>query len=126
VVSAERSFMRSRFALFIAAAIVFAPGWHGQDPPQPLRGSDLAASVLAPTVDEGAVSETSKDAKAQLGGRHTKRWRKGITFEAVASIGVGGLAPGIFWLITSHFRPLLGLHRLRFRFSRAPPRLLPA
>lgn len=118
--------MRSRFALFVAAAVVFAPGWHGQDRPQPLRGSDLAASVLAPTVDEGAISEAAADATYQLGGRHAKRWRPGITFEAVATIGAGGLALAIFWLVAPYAEPLIGLYRLRFRFSRAPPRLQPA
>ena len=126
MVSAERSFMRSRFALFIAAAIVFAPGWHGQDRPQPLRGSDLAASVLAPAVDEGAISETAANATHQLGGRHAKRWRPGITFEAVAAIGVGGLPLAIFWLIGICAAPLIGLYRPRFHLSRAPPRFQPA
>ncbi|HZJ51783.1 MAG TPA: hypothetical protein VFF07_13290 [Actinomycetota bacterium] len=118
--------MRSRFALFVAAAVIFAPGWHGQDRPQPLRGSDLAASVLAPTVDEGAISEAAANATHQLGGRHTKRWRPDITFETVATIGVGGLPLAIFWLVALYAAPQIGLYRLRFRFSRAPPRFQPA
>ena len=117
--------MRSRFALFVAAAVIFAPGWHGQGRPQPLRGSDLAASVLAPTVDEGAIREAAANAH-QLGGRHTKRWRPGITFEAVAAIGVGGVPLAIFWLVALYAAPQVGLYRLRFRFSRAPPRFQPA
>ncbi|MDQ3662680.1 MAG: hypothetical protein M3454_16820 [Actinomycetota bacterium] len=118
--------MRSRFALLIAAVVVFAPGWHGPGRPQAPRGIDLAARVLAPTVDEGAIRQTGADAKHQLGSRHKKQLRPGITFEAVATFGVGGLALAIFWLVTSYSGRLLGLFQLRFRFSRAPPRLQPA
>jgi hypothetical protein len=118
--------MRSRFALFVAAAVIFAPGSHGQVRPQPLRGSDLAASILAPTVDEGAIGEAAANATHQLGGRHTKRWRPGITFETVATIGVGGVPLALFWLVALNAAPQIGLCRLRFRFSRAPPRFQPA
>lgn len=117
--------MDLRFPLLVAAAVIFAPGWHGQEPPQHPRGSDLAARVLAPTVDEGAIREAAADVKHQLGGRHTRRWRPDVTFEAVA-FGVGALAPVIFWLAASYSGPLFGLYRLRFRFSRAPPSLRPA
>jgi len=117
--------MRSRFALLIAAVVVFSPGWHGPGRPQAPRGIDLAARVLAPTVDEGAIRETAADAKHQLGGRQAKRWRPDITFEAVSAIGVGGLASAIFCLVSSCSGPLLGLYRLPAGLRRAPPRLQP-
>ena len=115
--------MRSRFALLVAAAVVFAPGWHGQDPPQHPRGSELAARVLAPTVGEGAFREIAADAKHQLGGRQAKRWRPGNTFEFITTFGWGALALVILWVVASYPGPFLGLYRVRFRFSRAPPRL---
>lgn len=117
--------MRSRFALLIAAVVVFSPGWHGPGRPQAPSGIDLAARVLAPTVNEGAIRETAADAKHQLGGGQAKRWRSDITFEAVAAMGVGGLAVAIFCLVASYSGPLACLYRLRFRLSRAPPRLQP-
>jgi hypothetical protein len=118
--------MRLRVALLVAAAVIFAPGWHGHGRPQNPRASDLAARVLAPTVDDGAIREAAADVRDQLGGRQTKRWRPGITLEAAATFGVGALAFALFWFVASYSGPLIGLYQLRFRFSRAPPRLQPA
>jgi hypothetical protein len=116
--------MRSRFALFIAAAVVFAPGWQGQEAPQRSGASDLAARVLAPTGDPGAIREAVADTTGQFGGRQSKRWRLGVTFHAVSAFGLGASALAIAWLVTSYLGSLSALYRLRFRFSRAPPPLL--
>jgi hypothetical protein len=118
--------MRSRFALLVAAAVIFAPGWHGQGPPQRPRGTDLAARVLAPTVDEGALREATADVKHQLGGLQAKRWRPGVTLGALATFGLGVLTLAILWFVAFCSGSLFGLYRLRFRFSRAPPRFQPA
>jgi hypothetical protein len=119
--------MRSRFALLVAAAVIFAPGGHGHGRPQAPRGSDLAARVLAPTMDEGAIREAAADVKHQFGGRQAKRWRPPIAFEAVSAFGLGALGLVTFWLFSFHFGSLLVLlNRLSCRFSRAPPRLQPA
>ncbi len=119
--------MRSRVALLVAAAVIFAPGWQGQGSPRHLQGSDLAARVLAPTVDEGAIRGAVADIKHELNGRHAKRWRMGITFEVIPTFGLGALALVIFWVVVAFYSgSFLGLYRLRFRFTRAPPRLQPA
>jgi hypothetical protein len=118
--------MRSRFALLIAAAVIFAPGWQGQGSPQHLQGSDLATRVFAPAVNEGAIRGAAADIKHELSGRHAKRWRTGITFEVIPTFGLGALALVIFWVVALYSGPLPGLYRLRFRFTRAPPRFQPA
>jgi hypothetical protein len=118
--------MRLRLAPLVAAAIIFAPGWHGQGPRQHPGGSDLAARVLAPTVDEGAIREGAEDVGHQLDGRQAKRWRPAVTFGAVTVSVLGAIAFVAFWVVASYVVPVLCLFRLRFRFSRAPPRLQPA
>ena len=116
--------MRSRLALLIATAVVFAPGWSGQEAPQHPRGSDLAARVLAPTVDEGAIREVGADPKHQV--RQSKRWRASLTSAAIAAFGLGAIALLIFWAVACHRESQPPRLRLRHRFSRAPPRLQPA
>jgi hypothetical protein len=118
--------MRSRFALLVAAAVIFAPGWDGHGPPQHPRGSDLTARVLAPTVDEGAIRSAAAELKDQLSGRHAKRWRPGLTVEVITTSGVDPLALVIIWVVTSYCGPFFGLNRVRFLSSRAPPRFQPA
>jgi hypothetical protein len=113
--------MRSRFSLLIAAAVVFAPGWHGPEAPQRPRGSDLVARVLAPTVEEGAVREAVADVMRQLGDQQARIRRPGITFESVASLGFGALATLLLWIADTFSGPPFGLNRLRSRFDRAPP-----
>jgi hypothetical protein len=115
--------MRSRFALLIAAAVVFAPGWYGREAPQHPRGSDLAARVLAPTVEEGALREAAADVMRQLGDQQARIRRPDITFESVASLGFGALATLLLWIADTFSRTPFGLNRLRSRFDRAPPRL---
>jgi hypothetical protein len=118
--------MRSRFPLLIAAALVFAPGWHGQEAPHYPRGSDLAARVLAPTVDEGAIREATTDAAHQLGARQAKRWRPSFSLAGALTLGLGAIALLILWAAAFHREPLPRLFRFRYRLSRAPPALQPA
>jgi hypothetical protein len=115
--------MRSRFALLVATAVVFAPGWYGQEAPQHRWGGDLAARVLAPTVDEGAMREAAADLKHQLSSRQGKRWRPSLPSAAIVALGLGAISLVIFWGVACHRQqPPLRL-RLRHRFSRAPPLL---
>jgi hypothetical protein len=118
--------MRSRFAILVAAAVVFAPGSQGQGLPQHLHGSDLAARVFAPAVGDGAIRGAAADTKHELSGRHAKRWRTGITYEVFPNFALGALALVIFWVVTFYSGPCPGLYRLRFHFTRAPPRFQPA
>jgi hypothetical protein len=118
--------MRSRFALLIATAVVFAPGWYGQEAPQHPRGGDLAARILAPTVDEGAIREVGSDPKHQLSTRQSKRWRPSLTSAAIAAFGLGAIALANFWAVACHRESQPPRLRLRLRLSRAPPRLQPA
>jgi hypothetical protein len=115
--------MRPRFALLIATAVVFAPGWYGQEAPQDPRGSDLAARVLAPTVDEGTMREAAADLKHQLSSRQGKRWRPTLPSAAIAALGLGAIALAVFWGVACHRQQLPLRFQLRHRFSRAPPLL---
>jgi hypothetical protein len=117
--------MRSRLGLLIAIAVVFAPGWYGQEAPQHHRGSDLAARVLAPTVDEGAMREAAADLKHQLSSRQGKRSRPSLPSAAIVALGLGAIALVIFWGVARYRQQLLRF-RLRHGFSRAPPLLQPA
>jgi len=118
--------MRSRFALLIATAVVFAAGWYGQEAPQHPRGSDLVARVLTPTGDEGAMREAAADPKPQLSSRQGNRWRPNFTFVAIVAFGLGATALSFYWAIACHREPPPPPHRVRYRFSRAPPHLQPA
>jgi hypothetical protein len=61
----EGEFVRARLVLFIAAAVVFAPGWHtGSDRRAPDAGVSVAGRILAPTVEEANVASDPKAAKA--------------------------------------------------------------
>jgi hypothetical protein len=122
--SSEGWLMRSRFVFLLVGAVVFAPGWHGGGASEHPRGSDLAARVLAPTVDEGAIREEAH-IEHQLSGRHAKRWRTGITFEALVTLGLGALTSAIFWVIASYSGHRFDLFRRHFHTSRAPPLLQP-
>ena len=117
--------MRSRFALLVAAAVVFAPGWQGEGSPEPPEGSDLAARVLAPTVDKGAVRETAVDIRHQLGVRQAKRG-PGVISVAATTVRFAALAFVFLWIVFSSARSPVHLFRARTHFSRGPPRLQPA
>jgi hypothetical protein len=114
--------MRSRLALVLAAAVVFAPGWQGGTTPEPLRGSDLAALVLAPTVDEGAVRESVRDVKHQLGAQQAKR-RPDVISATVTGLGLATTGLVIVWVLAFYRRRLLSQPTLHTYLSRAPPRL---
>jgi hypothetical protein len=118
--------MRSRVAIVIAAAVVFAPGWHGQAAPRHAEGSALVARVLAPTVDEGTLQEAAADVKHQLSGRQLKRWRPNLTFMATIASSVGATALVVFWIVATHRGRLNFSYRFSNRLSRAPPTLQPA
>jgi hypothetical protein len=114
--------MRSRYALLIAVAFVFAPGWYGNDVPKHARGSDLAARVLAPTVNDGAVLTPSVDVKYHLRAGYEKRG-PAVTSMVGVSLAFDAIAFVLFWLILSYRGSLRLLVGIRFRFSRAPPLL---
>jgi hypothetical protein len=109
------------FALLIAAAVVFAPGWNGREAPGHPGGNDLAASVMAPTVEEGAVREGVADVMRQFGDQQARIRRPDITFESVTSLGLGALAMLLLWIAATFSGPPFGLNQLRSRSARAPP-----
>jgi len=112
---------RSRLVLFLVAAVILAPGWYGQGPPQQQRGN-LAARVLAPTVNEGEIRKPAVQQKHQLSGRQAKRWGSDITIKAAATLGLGKVTLVGFGVVGFYSVPVLARYSLLFRFSRAPPR----
>lgn len=117
--------MRTRLALLVAATVVFAPGWQGDGSREPPRGSDLAARLLAPTVDEGAIRDAAADVKHQLDARQAKRGPN-VTSATVAAFSFAATGLVILWVLAScrrRFSPLPALHA---PLSRAPPHLQPA
>lgn len=73
--------MRSRLALLLAVAVVFAPGWAGgASAARDGSSSDLAARVLAPTFDEATADRTTKQASTKELDRGKARspWHKQI------------------------------------------------
>jgi hypothetical protein len=118
--------MRSRVAILIAAAVVFAPGWHRQAAPRHVEGSALVARVLAPTVDEGTLQEAATNVKHQLGVRQLKRWDPSLTSVGTFGASVAATALVVLWIIATHRGRLNFVYRFSKRLSRAPPRLQPA
>ena len=117
--------MRSRVAILIAAAVVFAPGWHRQAAPRHVEGGALVARVLAPTVDEG-LQEAATDVKHQLGVRQLKRWHPSLTSVGTFGASVAATALVVLWIVATHRGRLNFVYRFSKRLSRAPPRLQPA
>jgi hypothetical protein len=117
--------MRSRLVPFLIAAVIWAPGWYGRGQPQDQRGGNLAARVLAPTVNEGEIRKLAVQQKHQLSGRQAKRWGSDITIKAVATLGLGTVTLVGFWVLGFYSGPVLPHHSLLFRFSRAPPATSP-
>ena len=116
------SFLRHpRLVLLFVAAVIWAPGWYGEGPAQHQREADLAARVLAPTVNEGEIRKLSSQQKQQLSGRQAKRWPPIIMIKAVATLGLGTVALVRFWVVGFHSEPVLGRYSLLSHFSRAPP-----
>jgi hypothetical protein len=113
--------MRSRLALWVAAAIVFAPGWNGPGQPEPPRGGDLAVRILAPTFDEGQVREVASDIKQQVRGRYAKTSRPTTTSPDAVGFALGATGLALLWLISFVPEHLIRSTLLRTGFSRAPP-----
>jgi hypothetical protein len=113
--------MRSRLALLVAAAIVFAPGWNGRGQPEPPRGGDLAVRILAPTFDEGQVRELASDIKQNVRSRYAEPSRPTATFPGSVGFALGATALALLWLISFGPEHLFRLTLPRTGFSRAPP-----
>jgi hypothetical protein len=115
--------MKARLALFVALWVVFAPGWHVAEGDVDRATKDLAARVLAPSFDEGAVRDAQPSTFSKdLTGRQSKLPRHAfeaaaLLCAALASIGRSHrlrVARSLF------SRPAKSLARRRLR---APPLL---
>jgi hypothetical protein len=114
--------MRSRLALWVAAAIVFAPGWNGPGQPEPPRGGDLAVRILAPTFDEAQVREVASDIKQQVRGRRYAKPSRPIPMSPGAvGLALGATAFALLSLLSVSRERLIRCIPLRTGFSRAPP-----
>lgn len=114
-------------SLFFIAALVFAPGeqWLGREPLADVRGSDIAARVLAPTVDQGLAGEGRFGRAApsqERENRGTGRLWAGALLVATFCL----LAPTRFFVIRS--AAISSLHRYvrTAERRRGPPLLQPA
>jgi hypothetical protein len=118
--------MRSRFAIVIAAAVVFAPGWYGQTASPPGHAGDIIARVLAPTVGEAAMPKGTTDVKLQLSVRQLKRWPP--SFDPLPAMGatMGSTALLVLWIVALYPARPVFVYRFSRRLSRAPPRFQPA
>jgi hypothetical protein len=116
--------MRSRLAIVVAAAVIFAPGWYGQAPPQQPHAGDLVARVLAPTLDEAAMR--NGDAKHQLSLRQLKRWRPSFASVPAVALFLGSTALVVYWIVALYRARLFFACRFSNRLSRAPPAIQPA
>lgn len=115
----KSSVLGSRLVLFVIAAVIFAPGWYGRGRSEPPLGGDLAARILAPTWDEGAVARAAPEVKPLLRG-HYERFHS-VTFAYLAAFIPGTLALAFLWLIVpNRVRSILRFHTST-RVSRAPP-----
>jgi hypothetical protein len=113
--------MRSRLALLVAAAIVFAPGWNERGRPEPPRGGDLAVRILAPTFDEGQVRGAPWDINQHVRNRYAKPSQPIATFPGAVGLALGATALALLWLISLSGDRLIRCIPLRTGFSRAPP-----
>src|ERR671919_438498 len=115
----ERFPMGLRPALFVIAAVIFAPYSSGDRPSEPPRGADLAARVLAPTVDEGAIRGTTPEVNHQVASRHVTKPNPAASLVIRALLAGVGLA--VLWLVASHRLRVPQRSRHSPRLSRAPP-----
>jgi hypothetical protein len=115
--------MRSRLALLVAAAIIFAPAPYERRQSEPPLGADLALRMLAPTFDEGTLGEAVPEVKRQVRGRHVKRFHPAVTLAGGLALMAGLIGLALLWLIASNSVQVIGLIRLSAGFSRAPPAL---
>jgi hypothetical protein len=114
--------MRSLFALLVAAAVLFTPGWHADGSSGSTRRSELAAIVLAPISEKGVVRESSSELRQQLGTRQINGRLDVISF-AIVSFGLTSVAFVLMHIVFSVPLALVRFFRLRTRFSRGPPLL---
>jgi hypothetical protein len=112
--------MRSLFALLVAAAVLFSPGWHADGSSGSSQRSELDAIVLAPTAEKGVVRDS--DLRRQLGTRQVNG-RFNIIFCAIVTFGLMSVAFVLMHIFGSVPIPLVRFFRLRTRFSRGPPLL---
>jgi hypothetical protein len=113
----------SRLALFVVSAVIFAPGWYERGRPEPAHGADLAARILAPTWDDGAVTPAAAEAKTQPRGQYLRRLQPTTDVAYLTGVMRAALAFAFLWLFTSgHARPVVQI-RHSSRLSRAPPPL---
>jgi hypothetical protein len=117
------SFVRSRLALVVAAAVILAPGWYARGRPEPARGADLAARILAPTWDEGTVARAAPEVKPDPRRQYVKRFRSAANLASLAAFTLGTLGLGFLWLTASNRVRAIGRFRRSSRLSRAPPPL---
>lgn len=115
--------MQVRLALLIAAAVIFAPYPSGEEYPEPPRGADLAARVLAPTFDEGAMRSATQEVNHQLTSQHATRLNPERAVVGPVSALLVGVALSVVWLL--RFERIRVLHRYRYssKLSRGPPLL---
>lgn len=115
--------LRSRLALVVVAAVIFAPGWYARGRPEPPRGADLAARILAPTWDEGTVARAAPEVKPDPRGQYVERIRSAANFASLAAFTLGTLGLGFLWLTASNRVRAIVRFRRSSRLSRAPPLL---
>ena len=113
--------MRSRLALFVVAVVIFAPGWYGREHSAPSQGADLAARMLAPTWDEGAVTRVAPEVKPQPSGQYVKRVHLTANFAFLAAFMPGTLGLAFLWMIACNRARSIARFSCSTRLSRAPP-----
>jgi len=123
VVGIGKGLMLPRLALLVAAALIFAPYETGGEPPEPSRGADLAARVLAPTFDEGAIRGAAKAFNHQLTSRDVTRFNGGPSLVLSAETIPVGIAVFALWLLRVEQIRLVHSFYRATRVSRGPPLL---
>jgi len=115
--------MRLRLALLAAAAVIFAPYPYGPEPSEPSGGADLAARVLAPAVDEGAIRNATPDVNHHLTSRQASRLSSAPSVMGLVRVLQAGVAFSILWLLGRE--RIRSRHRLRrsLTLGRGPPLL---
>ena len=114
--------MRSRFVLFLVAALVFAPGWGDESLSRLGTSSDLAARALAPTFEEANAERTAKQTVTrELDGKTRSLWH---THLAGVAAGAGFQPPSLVLLAAAIGLAIVAARQARFfQPQRAPPRL---
>ena len=118
--------MRARLVLFIAAAVVFAPGWHTDNGRRgPDAGVSVAGRILAPTVEEANVASDPAAVKAS---KRLDRSKPRIGFSKVIAWGSSTSAhpsPDQLWMAAVAVAVLaVAAHRPSTRAPRGPPHVL--